>query len=124
MRPQILVVHADPWVAGMLAELLAEEGYETLPHSTIEGAQHAVQPSRSALAIIDLEFESRKPSWSFASRIRSDPATEHLPIVALTTSPYAVPPRPPNCVEACEIVAEPFEVDEILAAVRALAGGN
>jgi CheY-like chemotaxis protein len=119
-EPSIAVVHTDPSVASLLMNLLEDEGYRPIAYNDPKNAFERIRHSIPALAIIDLGFGVSVPTWDLVDRLRTDPVTEHIPIIALTTSPDLEAVRPERCRENCELLSEPFDVNNLLGLLRSM----
>lgn len=120
MRPVILIIHTDHAVVTLLTNLLEDEGYQPIAHTEPSTAREVIMRTTPDLVIIDLGFGLSLPSWTLVDRLRSDPRTGNIPIIALTTSPDLEAARPESCQENCEILPEPFEIDRVLGMIRSM----
>ncbi len=85
---RILVVEDDRDNMGLISFILKREGYSVLEaYNGREGVQRAHQ-DHPDLIILDLAMPEMD-GWTAASEIKSDPATQHIPILVLTVRSLA-----------------------------------
>lgn len=117
MAPRVLVVDDDDSIRQIVSLLLSDEGYEVL----------AVAHGRAALAAIERYFvpdvillDLRMPvmdGWEFARRYREQPSNQ-APIIVFAAG--LNPAEESAHLGAAGVVAKPFDVDDLLRAVRSL----
>src|SRR5438067_5596219 len=114
MAERLLVVEDEPDIRAIVAEALAEEGYE------VETAAHGAE----ALQVIDKDnlrailLDMRMPvmnGWDFAQAYRRRPGP-HAPIIVMTAAQHAR--RWCAEVDADGCLEKPFEVDTLLQVVE------
>jgi CheY-like chemotaxis protein len=116
----ITVVHTDPSVASLIVNLLEDEGFQPAAFRDPVVAFENIRQTIPALAIIDLGFGVSLPPWNLVDRLRTDPATRSIPIIALTTSTDLEAVRPEHCRENCELLTEPFDINTLLRLLRSM----
>ncbi|HEY4370117.1 MAG TPA: response regulator [Steroidobacteraceae bacterium] len=84
----ILLVDDDESVRRSLARLLRAYDYEVLEAENAAVALRVLETTRPALMLLDIIMPSHN-SLETARRIKAEPGTASLPIVALTASPPA-----------------------------------
>jgi CheY-like chemotaxis protein len=114
----ILVVDDDPAVLDLLREMLEEEGYAvtaaSAPPPTAEVAR--LHPD---LIVLDHRLRAAESGWDVIRRLGTDPATAAVPILLCTAATGDV-----RCLadqlttRGVEVVLKPFDLDDLLAAVR------
>ena len=109
----ILVVDYEPTIADLLIEILTDAGY--VAYSMPPGAPALAAIARYPPALLLLDI--RRPAMDGAAliaRVREvAPAT--MPIVVLTTAPRDADPL--LVPESIELLAKPFDLDDLLACV-------
>lgn len=119
MKPRILIIDDDPAIADVLAINLQMAGYEvTKSLDGMQGQALAVQLSPD-LILLDLMLP-QVDGFTICQRLRRDPRTQDIPILMLTALSQTH-----NKVEgfnagADDYLTKPFELEEMLARVRAL----
>ncbi len=79
-----LIAASDDKTASLLARILEGEGFRTQRSATLEEAEQSIAaPGAFALAVVDGNF-SRGKGMEFCRRLKSDPATKHLPAFLVT----------------------------------------
>ena len=111
MATCVLIVDDERDIRDAIAELLSEEGYEV--HGASDGAE-ALTKARDfhpGLVLLDLMMPGMD-GWEFRDRQRVDPELAGIPVVVLSALG-----RVPG-VDAAAYLQKPFELDDLLTAVR------
>lgn len=120
-RRRVAVIHADPGVAEMFAELLATAGYEPcLPGSG--NLRDLLRRQQPALVLLDLHLYGPEPDRSLLTQIRAWSSDPKLRLIALTTSPRLARKHATGRVPASAVVVLPCDLDELLSCVFAVLG--
>jgi CheY-like chemotaxis protein len=107
----VLIVDDETDIREAIAELLAEEGYD------VEGARDGAEALTKArrchpsLVLLDLMMPGMN-GWEFRAKQRGDPELAAIPVVVLSALG-----RVPG-VDAAGFLQKPFELDDLLTAVR------
>ncbi len=111
-----LIVEDEPGIAEILADLLGDEGYETLV--SVDGAAlEAVAEAPPALILLDVMMPGMDGP-EVCRRLKADPRTARVPVVFLTAMPPAIlAVRLVDCPHD-GVLPKPFHLDEVLAVVR------
>lgn len=114
LRPFALVVEDDPANCDALSEALKSVGIRAL------GVGHGLEAIRLAKSLAPdlIVVDYRLPDISGAEvcrRLRDDPETEPLPVLAVTAAPEAL--RADGCV-ADAVLMKPCQLDTFIAAAR------
>ena len=117
---RVLVVDDEADIREVVTWMLAEEGYEVC------GARHGAEALplardwRPDLIILDLIIlDLNMPIMdgpTFRAHQRADPACADIPIVAISAGHNLARWR--SALDPCELVAKPFDVPDVLAAVE------
>jgi CheY-like chemotaxis protein len=107
---QILVVDDDPGIVELLCCLLHDAGYEvaTADDGAALPLAHERQPRVILLDILMPGMDGGEVS----RRLRADPTTAHIPIIALSATPQWLPDLPVN-----DRLSKPFKLGLLLAKV-------
>jgi CheY-like chemotaxis protein len=110
-RELILVVEDDPDIVEVLRCLLHDAGYEV---TTADGdtALSLAQERQPHLILLDILIPGMD-GVEVSQRLRADPATAHIPIIALSATPQWLPALPVN-----DRLSKPFTLGQVLAMVR------
>lgn len=118
--PLIAVIDGEPAIVAFLEEALAQEGLQVvglslLPHLPLEAQMTAfLRQHAPRLVLLDIPPPYRG-SWPLLQTVRR--AVPNAGIVVLTTDPYAVAKLVGNN-GTLKVIGKPFELDEMLSAVR------
>ena len=110
---RILVVEDNADTSALLRDLLEAEGYDVASVATGEAAFEALAVTPDIdLVVLDLMLPGMS-GWEVARRLRQDPATASVPIIAV--SALSRPQERESALHAgCDAyVAKPFTPDEI-----------
>ncbi|HET9555375.1 MAG TPA: response regulator [Anaeromyxobacteraceae bacterium] len=113
----ILVVEDDPGIRDTIAELLESEGYRVVPARHGGEALELLATLRPDVMVLDLVMPVMDGGQLLA-RLRADAALGALPVVLMTgAATWGRKPLP----RADHLLPKPFELDDLLTAVRRLA---
>jgi len=116
MARRIVVIDDDEAIRDLLAELLADEGYEPLVFADGAAALRALADQPPDALILDLRLPPPLDGWAFLAHLRVDPALRTLPVLVCTGDKRAV--RDQTTVldrPGCAVLAKPFDLDDLLA---------
>jgi two-component system, OmpR family, response regulator VicR len=114
-RLTVLVVEDEVSIAAVIAEVLAEAGYRTLSARNGRTALAIIRRERPALVLTD-RMMPELDGVEFVRRLRASPITYTIPVVMMSSTP-------PSREDMGDIpfLAKPFDLDDLLALVGALA---
>jgi len=119
MHENILIVDDEPHLAFLLAEVLAEAGYDAHTIDNGRDALETVHRDPPDLMLLDVQMPGLD-GFEVATRLKADPATASIPIIMLS----AMAGRGARVIGlesgAEEYLAKPFDRVELLARVRNL----
>jgi len=122
---RVLVCDNAEQIRRLIRINLELEGYEVVEavdgQEALEILQDLNQPLPDVITL-DVAMPVRDGWWT-ASTIRADPRLAHLPIVMVTASAQASDRAQAERAAVDEFVSKPFDPDELLAKIGALAGG-
>ena len=88
MKPRILLVEDNEMNRDMLTRRLEKRGYEVITaNDGLEGVSKA-QTEAPALVLMDMSLPVLD-GWEASRRLKSEPETRHIPIIALTAHAMA-----------------------------------
>jgi CheY-like chemotaxis protein len=108
----VLVVDDETDIREAVAELLAEEGYEVLDAGDGAEALRKARAFHPNVVLLDLMMPGMS-GWEFCAQRKGDPELERIPIIVLS----ALGRVPGIDVEG--YLQKPFELDDLLSAVKA-----
>ncbi|MGH9175700.1 MAG: response regulator transcription factor [Vicinamibacterales bacterium] len=120
-RATILIVEDDPAIRHVLVEALSDEGYRIVETANGQDALAALaSPDVVPNAIILDLMMPVMDGWAFrAEQIQAGLATD-IPLIVLSASRRATPSAAD--LVAAAIIPKPFDLEELLATVRAAVG--
>jgi DNA-binding response OmpR family regulator len=107
----ILVVDDDPDTVDLLRCLLSDAGYE-VAIADGDAALPLAQERQPHLILLDILLPGAD-GVEVIQRLRADPTTAHIPIIALSATPQWLPALPVN-----DRLTKPFKLGHLLAKVR------
>jgi two-component system chemotaxis response regulator CheY len=113
---RILIVDDDESIRQIVRICLTDEGYEVFEAPNGQVALHTLAEFTPNLILLDLRMPIMD-GWEFAKRYETTPGP-HAPIVAFVAALNAEQ----DCadLDAAGILAKPFDLDDLLKAVRNL----
>jgi CheY-like chemotaxis protein len=119
--PKILLVEDNEMNRDMLSRRLARRGYEVV--LAIDGASGVEMAQRHSpnLVLMDMSLPVLD-GWEATRRLKADPATRHIPVIALTA--HAMSSDHDKAIEAgCDDYdTKPVELPRLLSKIEALLG--
>jgi two-component system, response regulator, stage 0 sporulation protein F len=117
----VLVADDDPGIRMLLADVLSDEGYETVPCRSEAEAIETLRTRVPDLAVLDMQMEDVLSGLRVLTYIRSDPALTHIPVIMYSANSVLLRALIPQ-IEARDAVAlaKPFNIDILVALVRSL----
>jgi signal transduction histidine kinase/DNA-binding response OmpR family regulator len=115
-RKTILAVDDDPSAIYILKRYLEEDGYQVIPAHSGEEALRLARELRPFAITLDIMIPG-KDGWDVMKELKSDPATEHIPVVVVSildnkTLGFSL--------GATECLTKPVERDTVLNALMRL----
>ncbi|HJR18085.1 MAG TPA: response regulator [Actinomycetota bacterium] len=81
---KVLIVDDDPAVAGLVKEILLEEGFLAIHAGDADSGWASLLTEDPDAAILDLWLYGREAGWDLLDRIRANEHFQSLPVVILT----------------------------------------
>lgn len=113
---RVLVVEDDELIRSVLEVLLDLEGVQSSSASNGIVALEAVRADPPDVIFLDLDLPGR-PGIEVLRALKSDPNFRHIPVIII--SAYIANMTPSDFSLAYSVISKPFEVDHVLAALRA-----
>jgi CheY-like chemotaxis protein len=116
----VFVVEDDEQIAGMLLDLLEDEGYRVW--TGVDGmALTAALADPPALVLLDVMMPGMD-GIEFCRRLKANPDTSHVPVVFITAAPTDLLAARLNTISYEGLIRKPFTIDEILNTVDRYVG--
>jgi CheY-like chemotaxis protein len=119
-QPHILVINDTQEIIDLMAELLAEEGYQVSTSLALLDIAK-VKTLAPDIIVQDLLFEGmQETGWKFLQLVRLDPELARIPIILCTAAVRTV--NEPQMAEQLDrlgvrIVLKPFLIEDLLSAI-------
>ncbi len=118
--PLVLVVEDDPDVREALTVVLRDAGYGIrLAMDGIEAMEALREGLRPSAILLDLMMPGMN-GFEFREEQRADPAIADIPVIVITATRWTE--RTAFQIGAAACVPKPAQVDDLIAAVRRVAG--
>ena len=108
----ILIVDDEIDIREAVAELLAEEGYEVIDAGDGAEALRKAREFHPSVVLLDLMMPGMS-GWEFCAKRRGDPELERIPVIVLSALGRV------QGIDAVDYLQKPFELDDLLTAVKA-----
>ena len=115
----ILIVDDSCDIRTVVKYSLLDQGFQVLEASNGHQAIQLARQCRPALILLDLCMPGID-GWEVASRLRSDPALEDVPIVAMTAYDVSAAIRAAKTAGCQQVVAKPFDLLEMARTITRL----
>ena len=123
MAAKILLVEDNEMNRDMLSRRLQRRGYEVLTAVDGESGLALTQSDAPALVLMDMSLPGID-GWEATRRLKADPATRAIPVIALTAHAMAGD-REQALVAGCDdFDIKPIDLDRLLGKIEALLGGK
>jgi DNA-binding response OmpR family regulator len=119
--PHVVVLEGEPAAAHAFGALFAEAGYRASVLTDCAGAADALLALRPDLIVLDLHCDDGRCGLDVLRRLRKDPAGRDVPVLASPTIGRRDlgPHRAELGALGVIVLAEPFDVQDMLAAACA-----
>lgn len=115
--PTILIIDDEPSITDVVAEVLTDEGYETLIASGGRDALDLLAAHRPDLMLLDL-FMPEMSGLDLLARLQADKRLAGIPVVMMTAG--VMGDMNLSHSGPTHVLAKPFNVDDLIATVRTL----
>lgn len=124
-QPHILCINHAPEILDLLRTLLEGEGYRVSTHPTAERDIDGLVELAPDLITIDYMWASSDSEWAYLTMLRMDPRTRDIPLILCTGAVAQVQDMEAHLTSiGVRVVFKPFDIDTLLAAVRAELDGT
>ncbi len=122
-RKHVFAVNGSPAILDMLRELLEEEGYRATVCVFTPDVFARIAAARPDALIVDVPPDD-PAGWALLQRLHADVATTAVPLLVTSTAPRLLDQARADAARYRRylLLAKPYALDELLAAVRAMAG--
>ncbi|MGH9863005.1 MAG: response regulator [Candidatus Acidiferrales bacterium] len=119
--PKVLVVDDDPDARQIAETLLRNAGFEVLTAADGKSGLELIHSQRPRVVVLDLMMPGTH-GFSVCQAVRNDPALNDVHIIVVSSKAYATDIKKAKELGATDYLIKPFDVNELLAKVRTLAG--
>ena len=122
-RRHVFAVNASPAILDVLRELLEDEGYRATTCAFTPDVFARIAAARPDALIVDVA-PGDPAGWALLQRLHTDLATTVIPVLVTSTSPRLLDQARADAARHrwYLLMPKPYAFDELLAAVRAMAG--
>src|SRR5690349_14735024 len=123
-RPHVLAINDDSMVLALFRDLLEDDGFQVSTQTYIDKDVAGVVSLAPDVIIMDYMWPGDDNGWSYLQMLRMDPQTTDIPIVLCTGAVREVEAMGAHLAEmSVRVVLKPFNIDQLLDAVRAALDG-
>lgn len=118
--PHILVVNDTQEVLEVIRDLLQDEGYRVTIHATAIRDLNKIAQIAPDLMILDHMMGDEEYGWQLVQKLRLDRRLASLPVIVCTAASKMVKELEGHLMakRVC-VVLKPFDIDDLLGAIRA-----
>ena len=122
-RTHVFVVNGSPAVLDMLREVLEEEGYRATACVFAPDVFARIVAARPDALVVDVA-PGDPAGWELLQRLHGDLATTAIPVLVTSTTPRLLEQARADAARYRRYLAlgKPYALEDLLAAVRAMAG--
>jgi CheY-like chemotaxis protein len=118
-QPHILVLNSSKGFLDLMRTLLQEEGYRVSTENKAHETTDDIASLNPDLLIIDFVWANDDAGWRLLQTLKLDPRTKQIPAILCTTGVREVEALAPQLTKMeIEVVIKPFDLDDILLAIR------
>ena len=121
--PKILLVEDNEMNRDMLSRRLRRRGYEVLTAVDGESGLALIKSETPALVLMDMSLPGID-GWAATRRLKADPATRAIPVIALTAHAMAGDREQALTAGCNDFDIKPIDLDRLLGKIEALLGGK
>jgi DNA-binding response OmpR family regulator len=119
MAPHIMIINDTIEILELFREILTEEGYEVSLYSYSIQDMDEVERLRPDLIILDYIIGGEAVGWQTLQKLKMKRSTARIPVLICTAAVNAVHEMEGYLKSKnVEIVLKPFDIDELLEAVK------
>ena len=123
MAVKILLVEDNEMNRDMLSRRLQRRGYEVVTAVDGETGLAMTRSEAPALVLMDMSLPGLD-GWEATRRIKADPATRAIPVVALTAHAMAGDREQALAAGCDDFDTKPIDLERLLGKIQALLGGK
>ncbi|HYF61958.1 MAG TPA: response regulator [Herpetosiphonaceae bacterium] len=110
----VFVIDDDLVFLEMMGEILREEQYRPILHSTGHDAFDAVRAQQPDIVLLDVRLEGPETGWTILDLLRLDRATAQIPVILCTGDREFLRNAESQLREAgCCVLEKPFSIDDL-----------
>ena len=121
--PKILLVEDNEMNRDMLSRRLQRRGYEVLTAVDGESGLAMTRAEAPTLVLMDMSLPGID-GWEATRQLKADPATQGIPIIALTAHAMAGDREKALAAGCDDFDIKPIDLDRLLGKIEALLGGK
>ena len=118
---RLLLVEDNEMNRDMLSRRLMRKGYEVVLAEDAEQGLALARSARPELVLMDLSLPGID-GWEATRRLKADPATAAIPVIALTAHAMASDRETALAAGCDDFDTKPIELERLLAKIQALTG--
>ena len=123
MGAKILLVEDNEMNRDMLSRRLQRRGYEVLTAVDGESGLALIKSETPALVLMDMSLPGID-GWEATRRLKADPATRAIPVIALTAHAMAGDREKALAAGCDDFDIKPIDLERLLGKISALLGGK
>jgi CheY-like chemotaxis protein len=121
MKQLILIVDDDPFVSGLLIDVLRSSGYEVATIDSAFGAAALVRKLQPSVVLLDIGLPFRLGT-DLLTELKSDPQTAQVPVIVVSGLTESLGDE--RRALATAVLAKPIDVERLLDVLVAACAGQ
>jgi CheY-like chemotaxis protein len=123
--PSVIVVDDDEVFAGLMCEVLADEGFSARAWHTAAGAAAYIRQNLPSMVLLDLRMEESDSGLTVLRALREMPETRDLPVIMCTVDERFVAEHAELLAMLhADVVVKPLDLDVLVDHVRRAIDGS
>jgi two-component system, cell cycle response regulator DivK len=116
--PVVLIVEDNPINRDVLGRRLERRGYSVRFAEDGPAGVAAASRLKPDLILMDIGLGELMDGWEATRRIKADPATSHIPIIALTASAFESDRKKSLAAGCCDFDTKPVDLARLLSKIE------
>ena len=113
----VLFVEEKPEACADYVAAVLAKGWKAAVVSSAEGALARIKLAPPDVVVTDADVRGEAEGFALAHRVKTDPATRHIPVIVLTTLPFVDWPAAMGASRCGTCVSRPCEPEAVIVAV-------
>jgi len=123
MNGKVVIIDDNPAIVEMLQRKLEKEDFEVVGCVESVKAMEVCLQERPDIVVLDILMPG-KSGWDVMEELKSDPATESIPVIISTVKNRPEDMEKGEELQATDYIAKPYVFSDLLEKVQKILGGG